>query len=320
MSSLDTMLKYILLTGLLLLLLAAPGSAIELRLMTGPEQGTYHRIGQEIAAATEGTGLNLEVLPSEGSWANVIALYRGDTEFAIFQIDAYIEAGKNLYRNTGRDIKEEVKFVMPLYNEEIHVLKAKGRPLDFATEARLRVGCGPENSGSCISAAVLADLYGKTFDYQYRDHVASLAALAAGEIDLLVVTAGKPYPLLVAQAGIELVSLPKPQKTSQVYARATIEPGDYPWQTQPVDTFSVRSMLATMIHEEEGLANDLVGTVNFSIQTHEEKLKANGHPKWRDVMFRGFVDNFGHIGALRALEVCHQAKRYGYRCSEMSLQ
>ena len=119
-----------------------PAMAIDLRLMTGDKQGTYYQIGQEISAQTVKVGLNLEVLPSEGSWANIIALFNNDTEFAIFQMDAYLRAARNFYRNTAQDIHDEIKVVMPLYYDEIHVIKAKQRPLDFAGRESFTVGCG----------------------------------------------------------------------------------------------------------------------------------------------------------------------------------
>jgi TRAP-type uncharacterized transport system substrate-binding protein len=137
--------------------------AIELRLMSGDEQGTYYQIGREIARETDKVGLNLQVLPSAGSWANIIALFNNDTEFAIFQMDAYIKAARNFYQNTALDIRDEIKVVMPLYHDEIHVIKSKERPLDFITEKTFVVGCGPENSGSCLSADVIADFYNKQF-------------------------------------------------------------------------------------------------------------------------------------------------------------
>src|SRR6056300_410488 len=75
--------------------------AVELRLMTGPETGTYYQIGQEASLVTDPSGVHLQVLPSKGSWENIVALFNSDTEFAIFQIDAFSRAAENLYRNTG---------------------------------------------------------------------------------------------------------------------------------------------------------------------------------------------------------------------------
>ncbi|MBW2451269.1 MAG: hypothetical protein JRF07_02820 [Deltaproteobacteria bacterium] len=294
--------------------------AVNLRLMTGHEQGTYYQIGQEIAEKAIDVGMHLEVLPSDGSWANIVALFNNDTEFAIFQVDAFLKAGENFYKNTKKDIYDEIKVVMPLYFEEIHVIKSKRRTLDFATEEHFRVGCGSPESGSCLSASVIADFYGKTFDYVYTDYESALSKLKAGDIDLVIITSGKPNKLLVGQEGLDLIALPRTRKAVDLYLRTTITPDDYTWLNGPVETYGVRSVLATMIQEQEGLANDLVGTLHFALQVNEDKLKASGHPKWKEVVFTGYIENAGHIGALQALGVCNFLKRYGHRCTELVSQ
>lgn len=302
---------------LLLLLQVSPVLAVNLRLMTGPERGTYYQIGEEIAEQTENVGLHLQVVPTEGSWDNVVGLFNNDAEFAIFQIDAFQLAAKNLYANNSKDLHDEIKVVMPLFREEIHLIKAKERTLDFATEERFVVGCGRRNSGSCLSAGVIADFYGKEFRYVYDDYENVLDRLRAGDIDLVIMTTGKPSQLLVNQSGIDLVSLPRTSKAAELYLYTDITAKDYPWLEQPVETYAVRSVLATMIQEQEGLANDLVGTLHFAIQVNEEKLKETGHPKWQDVIFTSYIEGFGHVGALQSLGVCKFMKRYGHRCSEL---
>jgi TRAP transporter TAXI family solute receptor len=309
--------KYFVHVLLIILLSVSSCFAVNLRLMTGPEHGTYYQVGNEIAERTEEVGLHLEVIPTEGSWANIVGLFNNDTEFAIFQIDAFLQAAKNLYKNKAEDIHDEIKVVMPLYNEEIHVVKAKQRELDFASEEHFVVGCGYENSGSCLSAGVIADFYGKEFSYIHSDYENALGALKAGNLDLVIMTAGKPVNLLVNQTGIDLVSLPRTRKAAELYLYTNITSDDYPWLEQSVDTYAVLSVLATMIQEQEGLANDLVGTLHFAMQVNEDELKEHGHPKWRDVFFTRYIESVGHVGALQSIGVCKYMKRYGHRCNEL---
>ena len=309
--------RKILLTVLLSAFWLSSSQAIELRLMTGSEQGTYYQIGQETSKATDRTGIHLQVLPSQGSWENIVALYNGDTEFAILQVDAFMQAAKNLYRNTAVKIDEEIRVVMPLYREEIHVIKALGRELDFVNQESFLVGCGKENSGSCLTAAVLEDVYGKQFKYLWSDYETAFANLKRGALDLVIITAGKPYPLLVEQSGLEIVSLPRFEKVTEFYSRAKLGPQDYPWMEGEVDTYSVRSVLATMIQEEEGLANDLVGSVHFALRVNEAELKKSGHSKWDEVLFNGYINGLSHAGALRSLNACNAIKGFGYQCTDM---
>jgi len=304
--------KVALTTLLLAGLLAGQALAVELRLMSGDEQGTYYQIGREIARETDKVGLNLQVLPSDGSWANIIALFNNDTEFAIFQMDAYLKAGRNLYQNTTLDIRDEIKVVMPLYHEEIHLIKTKESPLDFTTKETFTVGCGPENSGSCLSADVIAQFYGKQFTYVHNSYEQALAALKAGKLDLVVITAGKPLKLLSEQTGLDLISLPRTRKAAEFYLYTTISQEDYPWLDRPVETYGVRSVLATMIQEQEGLASDLVGTVHFTILINEDRLKKNGHPKWNEVFFRAYNEKTTHSAVLNSLGAYNVIRSYGY--------
>jgi TRAP-type uncharacterized transport system substrate-binding protein len=301
-------------------LLAGQPLAVDLRLMSGDEQGTYYQISREIARETDKVGLNLQVLPSAGSWANIIALFNNDTEFAIFQMDAYIKAGRNLYQNTALDIRDEIKVVMPLYHEEIHVIKARERALDFATEQTFVVGCGAENSGSCLSADVIAEFYGKTFTYVHNSYEQALADLKAGELDLVVITAGKPFKLLAEQTGIDLISLPRTRKAAEIYLYTTISQNDYPWLDRPVETYGVRSVLATMIQEQEGLASDLVGTVHFTILINEDRLKQKGHPKWNEVFFRAYNEKTTHTAVLNSLGAYNVIRSYGYNARSLAIE
>jgi TRAP-type uncharacterized transport system substrate-binding protein len=310
--------KWLLLLPILIGLSNSLVLAIDLRLMTGDEQGTYYQIGQEIAEQTDKVGINLQVLPSEGSWANIVALFNNDTEFAIFQIDAYLKAARNFYSNTAMDIHSELKVVMPLYHDEIHVIKAKERPLDFAGEESFVVGCGLEGSGSCLSAEVIAEFYGKEFTYVHENYDQSLAGLKTGELDLVIITAGKPLKLLVGQAGLDLVSLPRTRKAAEVYLYTSITSEDYAWLESPVETYSVRTVLATMIQEQEGLANDLVGAVHFTILINEDRLKKKGHPKWKDVLFRAYNEKIAHKAVLNSLATCNVMKSYGYHCGALA--
>ena len=300
--------------------LAGQSLAVDLRLMSGDEQGTYYQIGQEIARETDKVGLNLQVLPSAGSWANIIALFNNDTEFAIFQMDAYIKAGNNLYQNTALDIRDEIKVVMPLYHEEIHVIKTKENPVDFATEKNFVVGCGPENSGSCLSADVIAEFYGKKFSYVHKSYEQALADLKAGELDLVVITAGKPFRLLSEQTGLDLIALPRTRKAAEFYLYTTISQDDYPWLDQSVETYGVRSVLATMIQEQDGLANDLVGTVHFTILINEDRLKKEGHPIWHEVFFRAYNEKTSHAAVINSLGAYNVIRSYGYNGRTLAIE
>jgi hypothetical protein len=73
-----------------------------------------------------------------------------------------------------------------------------------------------------------------------------------------------------------------------------------------------------MIQEQEGLANDLVGAVHFTILINEDQLKKHGHPKWQDVPFRSYNEKIAHKGVLNSLGACDVIKNYGYDCKALA--
>ena len=136
----------------------------------------------------------------------------------------------------------------------------------------------------------------------------------------MVITAGKPYKLLTGQTGLDLVSLPRTKKAAEFYLYSTINPEDYPWLDHPVETYGVRSVLATMIQEQEGLANDLVGAVHFTILINEDRLKQAGHPKWNDVFFRAYNEKTTHSAVLNSLGAYNAIRGYGYNGRTLAIE
>lgn len=313
------MMKFLLMFCLVFSLLQTEVMGINLRLMTGSPSGTYYQIGKEISSKTENIGIHLEVLPSQGSWQNIVALFNSDAEFAIVQIDAFMKAGKNLYQNVAENIHDEIKVVMPLYHEEIHVIKSRMGEIDFANQKTFSVGCGEQNSGSCLSADVIADFYGKEFLYDYSSYEEALEKLLNGSLDLVIITAGKPFKLLVDQTGIDLVSLPQTKKAVEMYLYTTVTNDDYAWLNEPRNTYSVRSVLATMIQEQAGLANNIIGSVHFTILVNELALQKEGHPKWKDVLFKGYTEGITHKGVINSIGACNVIQDFGYNCNDLAL-
>jgi hypothetical protein len=73
-----------------------------------------------------------------------------------------------------------------------------------------------------------------------------------------------------------------------------------------------------MIQEQEGLANDLVGSVHFTMLINEDRLKRQGHPKWKDVLFRAFNEKIAHKAVINSLATCNVMKGYGYNCGALA--
>lgn len=121
------------------------------RIHSGIDSGLYYRIASEIAPSiTERSSVPVEVVPSNGSIANITALEQGESEFAIVQ---------------GTVDFSRFAIVTPLYPDVMLVIVRKDSEIrnirDLAGQA---ISLGPEGSGMRQSATKLLEHYGVPVD------------------------------------------------------------------------------------------------------------------------------------------------------------
>src|SRR4030095_9406152 len=216
---------------------------------TGADKGTYYQFGLNLKRLVAPHGVNLTVVTSKGSVENVFAVYqRPGTQLGIVQSDvlafvARVETDPELKR-----IAKKIKMVFPLYNEEIHMLRDKNIA-DFDELADKRVAIGREGSGTYLTARLLF----KVAEVEPRDMVTidtdeALAELKAGRIDAMFYVAGAPVKLFAegVTAADNLTLVPRTNKrVIQFYPTAEIPANMYGWQTKPLPTVAVKSVLVS---------------------------------------------------------------------------
>ena len=74
-----------------------------------------------------------------------------------------------------------------------------------------------------------------------------------------------------------------------------------------------------MIQEQSGLANNIIGSVHFSILVNEQALQKEGHPKWKDVLFKGYTEGITHKGVINSIGACNVIQDFGYNCNDLAL-
>ena len=129
---------------LLVLLLSfyAP-TAWALTIATGPSDGSYFQIAQDIKNVAAKDGIDLQVLPSKGSLENLELLGSGKVDLAIVQLDALRFVSDVMKQDLGLNLFEKIKVVMNLYPEEIHILTNKKDIQTFYNLEGKRVSVGP---------------------------------------------------------------------------------------------------------------------------------------------------------------------------------
>ena len=125
----------------------------QLDLCTGPRFGNYHRVGEDIRQRLHASGLQVDLVETEGSNENLQRISDGSCEAAIVQHDAYF---LHVYGNSHSG--EEQRTLRPkyLFDDFVHVVcnheSAVRRLTDLLGEpGRQRVLVGEPRSGSAVT-------------------------------------------------------------------------------------------------------------------------------------------------------------------------
>jgi hypothetical protein len=281
---------------------AAWAAAIDYKIVTASERGTYIQIGRDLAKfVAPGADINLEVLPSAGSSENVQRLrYEPGVKLALVQSDVYqafLDRGAEGHADAASMIRP-LRVVMPLYNEEIYFIARSDSPLNYVHEIRgAKINAGELRSGTALSSTTL---YRLMFGNQIPDGNASFLSneealvklIDDKSIDVVAVIAGQPAKLLVdmkpeARQYIKLLKFDPKHPTSEAalktYFPATIRAANYPnLLTEDMAGLAVKAFLVTYEYSMHYTIGYLTAFAR-SLCENFATLQREGHPKWREV-------------------------------------
>ncbi|MBU1359145.1 MAG: TAXI family TRAP transporter solute-binding subunit [Gammaproteobacteria bacterium] len=280
----------------------APTDAAQYKIVTASPTGTYIQIGRDLAKwVAEPAGVGLDVLESKGSAENVRRMrFEPGVKLALVQSDvfqAFLDEAKAGNAEAGKIIRP-LRLIMPLYDEEIYFVARADSPLNAIHEIKgKKIGVGPIGSGTALSARTLYQLmFGEPLppeNARYLSNEEALAQLTVEKsIDVAIIVAGQPAKLFVdmkpeARKFIKMLKLdeaaPETAKARKTYFPATIRAASYPsWLADDVPTLTVKAYLVTY---DYGLQSTVSQLNRFaeSLCTNFDKLRANGHPKWKQV-------------------------------------
>ena len=271
---------------------AAEGPLLKLNLITGAENGTYFAVGRDLEKLLAQNGIDLAVIPSAGTLQNVsdVQRYRS-LPLGLAQLDvlAYLNLALN-DDSSARHIAEELRIVLPLYREEVHLLARAGikQISDLNGE---KIAIGELGSGTSVTALTLLELaHVEPAELLNADFPEALAALRRGEIAAAFYVVGAPAEVLTQQVRAEdrlhllpvlIKEVPDDEFLTQLYPPAILAAEVYPWQKEAVATVTVGSALVTTTRADYAaispVAKALLGNLAW--------LQQNGHAKWKSVAF-----------------------------------
>lgn len=284
------------------LLNAAGVAAIDYKIVTASERGTYFAIGKDLSRfVAPAAKIELEVLPTDGSAANIKHLrYEPGVKLAIVQADVYQAF---LDRATGGSpeaaaIIRPLRVVLPLYNTEIHYVVRADSPLNYLHDIKdAKINGGLLGSGAAL---ITHTLYRMMFggpipeaNASYMSNEEALAKLITDKtVDVVVVAAGQPAPLIAnmkpeAQKFIKFLKFdpahPSSKKPLTVYSHSVVKTSSYPNLLQEnFTTIAVGAFLVTYDYNLDTTVNNLKLFARSLCQNFST-LQTQGHPKWREV-------------------------------------
>ena len=257
---------------------------------TGETRGTYYAIGQDIGALAEKTGLELRVLPSQGSLENLYRVFTApEAQLGIVQHDVLYWVRSNEGSETAQRMAERIKLVFPLYDEEVHVLARNDSGIErFADLAGKIVATGPAGSGTSVTAGVLFTLAGiQPAERVELGAAEALAQLKRGALDALIYVAGAPVKLFVddirASEELQLVAIDDPAIAAIYGEPVRLDASHYPWAKDGVRTMGVKAVLVTYDYQINREKCAYVGDIANLVRAEIGALRESGHLKWQDV-------------------------------------
>jgi TRAP transporter TAXI family solute receptor len=302
--------KKILLVAVLSLFAQA---AFAFTIATGPSDGTYIQIAQDIKNLVARDGVELQVTPTKGSLENIQLLAGGKVDLAIVQLDALRFVVDVLKQYEGVDLFDKIKVVMNLYPEEIHILSNKKDIQTFYHLEGKRVSVGTQGGGSAVSAGVLFSIYDINANVSFEPFEDAVKKMDQGGLDAVVFVGGAPVPFIGKLGGkFHLVRLPANPALEQVYLRTRLGKAQYDWAQADTETFSVPSAIMGLDRRDEKYATQMQRLV-LSILNGKAYLETNGHAKWKSSIIQTYFPTRGYEPTNQVIQIFNALDKQGYK-------
>ena len=285
----------------------SPGIAIA----TGTLEGTYHNIARDIQRVAEKDGIAVELVQTNGSFDNINLLGSGKVDLAILQLDVLKFTSEVMHTEAGVNVLDELKVVLNLYFEEIHVIARTAGIRSLEQLAGKRVAVGPERSGSALTAEVLLAAHSLQVQKFFDPPSEALRKLESGDLDALIFVGGAPVPgFEKLDKSFHFIELPASAVLEQIYRKKKIDKTVYPWAGE-IEAYSVPSVLMTRARNDFHYIVAVQKLV-LSVLVNKDLLDSTGHAKWRSSFLRSIPPYAGYAPATDVIQILNTLESYGY--------
>ena len=255
--------------------------------MTGEINGTFLRIGSDIASVVNSSSLRVVPLVGIGSQQNLgdmLNLHGVDLALVASDAARFAET-HNLYPG----LRSQVSYIAKLYDSEIHVL-AGPDVHSLADLAGKTVNVDVEVSGTAVTAPILFAAMNIQVKMTHDTPDVGLVKLERGEIAANMYVIGKPgrlFATIPPNSKLHFVPVPVSEQVAQTYIPATLHHADYPNlvpEGETVETMAVPVLLMCRNWPADSPRYKYLSTFTDQFFSHLKDLQQPPYsPKWRDV-------------------------------------
>ena len=270
---------------LLSLTVVAQAASTKMTMGTGGSAGTYYAYGNILSRyMKEIAGVNVTVVSTDGSKANIQGIQAGDYQLGTVQSDvmSYGWEGTRSFESTGK--VDSFRVIAGLYAEAVQLITMNPEIKSVADLKGKTVSIGAPSSGVYFNAVDVLAAAGLTEDdikAQYQSFADSTDALKDGKIDAAFIVAGAPTPAiteLCTTNNAYLVPIDGDvaeamMAASPFYTVYTIPAGTYNGQTEDVNTVTVK---ATLIVDASASEDDVYNITKAIFDNAADIAKEHG--------------------------------------------
>jgi uncharacterized protein len=288
-------------------------TAWALTIATGPSDGSYFQIAQDIKNVAGKDGIDLQVMATKGSLENLELLGSGKVDLAIVQLDALRFISDVIKKDLGLDLFDKIKVVLNLYPEEIHILTNKKDIQTFYNLEGKRVSVGPPGGGTAVTAAVLFNIYDIKATVSEEPFEEAVKKIEQGSLDAVIFVGGAPVPFIGKLSGkFSFVRLPSNPVLEQIYLRTSLGKQLYGWAGADTETYAVPAAMMGLDKRDEKYVTQVQQLV-LTILNNREFLEAKGHPKWKSSIIRTYFPYRGYEPTNQMIQIFNMLDKQGYK-------
>jgi len=259
--------------------LAACGNAgTKMTMGTGGTSGTYYGYGGVLGQyITNNAGINVTVVSTDGSKANIQGIEAGNYQLGTVQSDvmSYAWDGTRAFEKEGKI--DSFRTVAGLYAEAVQLVTMDPNIKSVKDLKGKSVSIGAPGSGVYFNAVDVLAAGGLTeadIKAQYQSFADSADALKDGKIDAAFIVAGAPTPAITELCSTNNAYLvpidgevaEKMMKECPFYTVYNVPAGTYKGQTEDVKTVTVKATLIVNADASEDDVYNLTAAIFDNIE------------------------------------------------------